>query len=117
MAWGCVAPLRVTGIHHTSVMHWVREAGHELTDVPESDEIPEITTLMSCKRLSATSGTKYRFGRLSIIGVQVLLPGLWAIAVLLRSNYCSLSSSAGKAFGMSVMATQFIPCSLKMIPI
>ena len=45
MAWGCVAPLRVTGIHHTSVMHWVGEAGHQLADVPESDEIPEITEL------------------------------------------------------------------------
>jgi len=36
---------RVTGIHHTSVMHWIREAGHSLTDAPESEEIPEVTDL------------------------------------------------------------------------
>jgi len=31
---------RVTNIHHTTVMHWIH-AGHELTDAPASDEIPE----------------------------------------------------------------------------
>jgi len=33
---------RVTNIHHTTVMHWIHHAGHELTDAPASDEIPEI---------------------------------------------------------------------------
>ncbi len=36
---------RVTEIHHTTVMHWIREAGHSLTDAPESEEIPEVTDL------------------------------------------------------------------------
>jgi IS1 family transposase len=36
---------RVTEIHHTTVMHWIREAGHQLPDAPESEEIPDFTGL------------------------------------------------------------------------
>lgn len=36
---------RVTNIHHTTVMHWIREAGQGIADAPQSDEIPEITDL------------------------------------------------------------------------
>ncbi len=36
---------RVTDIHHTTVLHWVREAGLPLPDAPSSEEIPEITDL------------------------------------------------------------------------
>ncbi len=36
---------RVTEIHHTTVMHWIREAGHQMKDAPKSEEIPEITAL------------------------------------------------------------------------
>ncbi len=36
---------RVTDIHHTTVMGWVKEAGLNLPDVPEVDEEPEITDL------------------------------------------------------------------------
>jgi len=33
------------GIHHTTVMGWVKEAGLNLPDVPEVDQQPEITDL------------------------------------------------------------------------
>ncbi len=36
---------RVTEIHHTTVMHWIRDAGHQLPDAPEAQEIPEVTDL------------------------------------------------------------------------
>lgn len=36
---------QVTGIHHTTVMHWIRAARRQLPYVPESEEIPEITDL------------------------------------------------------------------------
>ncbi len=36
---------RVTDIHHTTVMAWVKEAGLNLKDVPEIVEEPEITDL------------------------------------------------------------------------
>ena len=36
---------RVTEIHHTTIMYWIRETGHQLKDAPESEEIPEVTDL------------------------------------------------------------------------
>ncbi|ARV58294.1 IS1 transposase [Nostocales cyanobacterium HT-58-2] len=36
---------RVTEIHHTTVMHWIREAGVQLPDAPEAEEIPEVADL------------------------------------------------------------------------
>ncbi len=36
---------RVTDIHHTTIMGWVREAGLKLPDVPEPEEEPDITDL------------------------------------------------------------------------
>ena len=36
---------RVTDIHHTEVIGWVKQAGLNLKDVPEVDEEPEITDL------------------------------------------------------------------------
>lgn len=36
---------RVTDIHHTTIMHWIRAAGHQLRDASESEEIPEVTDL------------------------------------------------------------------------
>jgi len=36
---------RVTQIHHTTVMGWIRSAGHQLPDAPEAEEIPEISDL------------------------------------------------------------------------
>ena len=36
---------RVTEIHHTTVMNWIKEAGIKLPDAPEGEEIPEITEI------------------------------------------------------------------------
>jgi IS1 family transposase len=36
---------RVTEIHHTTVMHWIRAAGHQMRAAPEAEEIPEVTDL------------------------------------------------------------------------
>lgn len=36
---------RVTEIHHTTVMRWMREAGLQLPDAPQSEDIPEVTDL------------------------------------------------------------------------
>ncbi len=35
----------LSGIHHNTVINWVRENGLSLPDAPESEEIPEITEL------------------------------------------------------------------------
>ncbi len=36
---------RVTEIHHTTIIHWIRDASLNLPDTPEEDEIPEITEI------------------------------------------------------------------------
>ena len=36
---------RVTEIHHTTIMNWIRDAGLKLLDAPEESEIPEITEI------------------------------------------------------------------------
>ena len=36
---------RVTEIHHTTVMNWIKEAGLSLPDTPEESELPEITEI------------------------------------------------------------------------
>jgi insertion element IS1 protein InsB len=47
---------RVTEIHHTTVINWIKEAGIKLPDDPQDDEIPEITeidelqTFVGCKK-------------------------------------------------------------------
>jgi transposase-like protein len=35
----------VTGVHHTTVIYWVKRLGQQLPDAPEIDEIPEVTEL------------------------------------------------------------------------
>ena len=36
---------RVTEIHHTTIMNWIKDAGLDLPDAPEDSEIPEITEI------------------------------------------------------------------------
>ena len=36
---------RVTEIHHTTIMNWIKDAGLKLPDAPEESEIPEITEI------------------------------------------------------------------------
>jgi transposase-like protein len=33
---------RVSGVHHTTLLHWVKQVAIALPDAPESAEIPEI---------------------------------------------------------------------------
>jgi IS1 family transposase/transposase-like protein len=36
---------RVKGVHHTTVLHWVKQLGEQLPDTPEASEIPEVGEL------------------------------------------------------------------------
>ncbi|MEG4629488.1 IS1 family transposase [Microcoleus sp. AR_TQ3_B6] len=45
MVWDFGAPLRVTGIHHTTIIHWIREPGCQIPDRSLFEEIPEIIDL------------------------------------------------------------------------
>lgn len=64
---------RVTDIHHTTVMHWIRAAGLSLPNAPEDEEIPEIPNWMNFRLLWATNATKFGFGLPLITGAQ----GFW----------------------------------------
>ncbi|MEG4032186.1 MULTISPECIES: IS1 family transposase [unclassified Microcoleus] len=58
MVWGCRAPLRVTGIHHTTIIHWIREAGCQIPDAPQFEEIPEIKDLDELQTFMGNKGNK-----------------------------------------------------------
>ncbi len=49
---------RVTDIHHTTVVHWIRETGHQLRDAPELEEIPEVTDLDELQTFVGNKGNK-----------------------------------------------------------
>lgn len=36
---------RVKGVHHTTIIHWLKQLGPQLSDAPELDIIPEVTEL------------------------------------------------------------------------
>ena len=46
---------RVTEIHHTTIINWIKTAGIELPDSPEEDEIPEITEIDELQQRDCTS--------------------------------------------------------------
>jgi len=85
---------RVTNIHHTTVMHWIRNAGHELTDAPASDEIPEITDLDELQTFVGKSDKKSGSGLPRITGVRASWLGCGR-PVRKRSSACG---------GLSVLA-------------
>jgi IS1 family transposase len=49
---------RVTEIHHTTIIYWIREAGLRLPDIPEEDEMPEITESDELQTLSGQKKNK-----------------------------------------------------------
>ncbi len=50
---------RVTEIHHTTVMHWIREVATTLPDAPPVEEIPEITQLDELQTFVGSKQNKY----------------------------------------------------------
>ena len=50
---------RVTEIHHTTIMHWVRESAITLANAPQVEEIPEITELDELQTFVGSKQNKY----------------------------------------------------------
>jgi hypothetical protein len=50
---------RVTEIHHTTVMHWIRKVAATLPNAPQMDEIPEITELDELQTFVGSKQNKY----------------------------------------------------------
>jgi transposase-like protein len=36
---------RVKGVHHTTIIHWVKQLGQQLPDAPLVEEIPQVSEL------------------------------------------------------------------------
>lgn len=82
MAWAYAEPLRVTDIHHPTIMNWIIEAGIGLPDAPEADEIPEIPEIDQLQ----TFGGKKRNKVLIWTGVNHWRAGIFRLTVGERSS-------------------------------
>jgi hypothetical protein len=66
---------RVSGVHHTTLIHWVKQVAIALPDAPESAEIPEIAQVDELQTFVGSKKTNSGYGRRSISTQQVSLPG------------------------------------------
>jgi len=107
---------RVTNIHHTTVMHWIRMLGMNSRMRPRRMKFQKLLTWMNCKRLwaKATKNLALDCRESLAFGHPGLGCGrpaetfkrLWWISVVLA-----------ELLVWSAMAIRFIQCSLKTIPI
>ena len=54
---------RVTGIHHTTVINWVRQAGESLPDAYDPDETPEVGELDELQTFVGSKKTRSGSGQ------------------------------------------------------
>lgn len=54
---------RVTTIHHTTVLNWVKQVGHQLPDAYDPDEIPEVGELDELQTFVGAKKTKSGSGQ------------------------------------------------------
>ena len=62
---------RVTDIHHTTVIHWVRQVGERLPDAYAPEEIPEVGELDELQTFVGAKKTKSGFGQRSTTSNRV----------------------------------------------
>lgn len=55
---------RIKGVHHTTIIHWVKLVGQQLPDAPDADEIPEVTELDELETFVGQKKTRFGSGRL-----------------------------------------------------
>jgi len=56
---------RVKGVHHTTVIHWVKQLGEQLPDTPQTSEIPEVGELDELETFVGKKNTKSGCGQRS----------------------------------------------------
>lgn len=49
---------RVTGIHHTTVITWVKQVGEQLEDAPQATQMPQVGELDELKTFVGSQKTK-----------------------------------------------------------
>lgn len=54
---------RVTDVHHTTVIYWVKQLGELLEDAPKADEIPQVGELDELETFVGSKKTRSGCGR------------------------------------------------------
>ncbi len=54
---------RVTGVHHTTVIYWVKQHGSQLEDAPKTDVIPQVGELDELETFVGSKKTRSGFGQ------------------------------------------------------
>lgn len=55
---------RVKGVHHTTVIYWVKQLGEQLEQAPPAAEIPEVGELDELETFVGSKKTKSGYGQL-----------------------------------------------------
>jgi hypothetical protein len=53
---------RVKGVHHTTIIYWVKQLGEKLPDVPKENIIPEVGELDELETFIGSKSEKLRAG-------------------------------------------------------
>ncbi len=56
---------RVKGVHHTTVIYWVKQAANLLPDAPPNSEIPEVAQLDELETFVGSKKTRFGCGQQS----------------------------------------------------
>ena len=54
---------RSTGVHHTTVIYWLKQIGKQLPDAPPINEIPEVGELDELETFVRSKKTKFGYGQ------------------------------------------------------
>jgi len=60
---------RVKGVHHTTVIYWVKQIASSLPDAPPESEIPEVAQLDELETVVGSKKTRFGYGQQSTRGV------------------------------------------------
>ena len=50
---------RVLGVHHTTIIHWVKQLGQQLPDAPVVEEIPQVSELDELETFVGSKKTNF----------------------------------------------------------
>ncbi len=51
------------GVHHTTIINWVKQVGEQLPDAPPTDKIPSVGELDELETFVGRKKTKYGYGQ------------------------------------------------------
>jgi hypothetical protein len=54
---------RVKKVHHTTIIHWVKQVGEHLPDAPQTSEIPEVGELDELETFVGSKKQNLALGR------------------------------------------------------